>query len=72
MHSNSKHALKSLPIHEASTADIRRNSLGFVSLFKPVSAEMSTVGYETDNPMSKSNAVVTTVAIVCDVATFRK
>lgn len=54
-----------LPIHDTSTAVIFRDSLGFISLLRPVKAEITTVGYETDTPMSKSNNVVTELTIIC-------
>lgn len=53
-----------LPIHEVSTGVIRKVSSGLVSLFRPVSAAMSTVGYETDTPISNSNNNVTKLAII--------
>lgn len=52
------------PIHDVSTAEIRSVSLGFVSLLRPVRAEITTVGYETDTPMSNSNSVVTSPTII--------
>lgn len=51
-----------LPIQDVWTAVNCKISFGLFSLLSPVRAEINTVGYEVDTPMSNSKNIVATAA----------
>lgn len=48
-----------VPNHDPSLSDIISVSSGLVLLFKPPNAEIITVGYEMESPISKCSMVMT-------------